>query len=293
MLRSMTAFARTTFSGDEWSVTMELRSVNSRFFDCRVRVPNELSALEERIRRFLKKKLVRGRVDFVLHYESREEIPVAFTPKIELARNYLEAVSRLANGIAKPLDLEAKDLLYLLKDVITAREEEVDTSLIWDRIRPVLESLLDSALEMAKREGAATEKDIRKRLSRIQDLAADISARAQENTKSQADAMRERLVSLLGEFPVDEARIAQEAAVLADRLDINEELVRLESHVSQFYKYLGAGGDVGRKLDFLMQEIFREANTMASKSADTAISHLVVEIKAELEKIREQLQNVV
>ncbi len=293
MLRSMTAFSRKTFSGDTWSTTMELRSVNSRFFDCRVRIPRELAALEERVKKFLKEKLGRGRVDFVLYYESQEEVPVVFTPKVELARNYLDAVTSLAREIERPPELEVKDLLYLLKDVIAAREEDVDTTLIWDRIRPVLEDLLESAVDMAEREGMATEQDIRRHLSRIQELAADISLRAGENTKKQAEAMRERIAALLQDVPLDEVRIAQEAAVLADRLDINEELVRLESHISQFYKYLEAGGDVGRKLDFLVQEIFREANTMTSKAADTAISHLVVEIKAELEKIREQLQNVV
>ena len=293
MLRSMTAFARKSQSGDQWSVTMELRSVNSRFFDCRMRIPRELSPLEEKIKRLLKKRLGRGRVDFVLNYQALEELPVVFTPKIELARNYLDAVWKLADGIERQPELDLKDVLYLLKDVIVAQEEDMDTELVWQRISPVLEDLLESALEMARREGQATEKDIRNHLSRIQELAADISLRARKNTEIQANAMRERIAALLRDVPLDEARIAQEAAILADRLDINEELVRLESHISQFYKYLEAGEDVGRKLDFLVQEIFREANTMTSKSADTTISHLVVEIKAELEKIREQLQNVV
>jgi len=258
-----------------------------------MRIPRELSPLEEKIKRLLKKRLGRGRVDFVLNYQALEELPVVFTPKIELARNYLDAVWKLADGIERQPELDLKDVLYLLKDVIVAQEEDMDTELVWQRISPVLEDLLESALEMARREGQATEKDIRNHLSRIQELAADISLRARKNTEIQANAMRERIAALLRDVPLDEARIAQEAAILADRLDINEELVRLESHISQFYKYLEAGEDVGRKLDFLVQEIFREANTMTSKSADTTISHLVVEIKAELEKIREQLQNVV
>ncbi len=293
MLKSMTTFARHTFSGDGWSATMEMRSVNGRFFDAHIRIPRELMALEDRIRKLLKERLVRGRVDFFLKYESLDEIPVVFIPKIELARNYLDAVERLARGLQKSGDLEIRDLLPLLSDVITAREEEVDTGAIWDRIRPVLEKLLDSAMEMAEREGAATEEDIRSRLGRIQELAAAISEKRSENLEKQTDAIRDRIAALLKDIPVDETRIAQEAAILSDRLDINEELVRLESHISQFYKYLEMREDVGRKLDFLVQEIFREANTMTSKSADTTISHFVVEIKGELEKIREQLQNVV
>ncbi len=293
MLRSMTTFARKAVAGKDWSVTMELRSVNSRFFDARIRIPRELASLEERIRKFLKEHLGRGRVDFFLQYESLDEVPVAFIPKIDLARNYLEAVEMLSNGCDKPIDVGMKDLLFLLKDVIASREEEVDTSGVWEKIGPVLEELVNSASEMAKREGAATENDIKIRLARIQELAAEISKRTMENFEKQAQAMRERIATLMKDVPVDEIRIAQEAAILADRLDINEELVRLESHISQFYKYLEMEEDVGRKLDFLVQEIFREVNTMASKSADAAISHHVVEIKAELEKIREQLQNVV
>lgn len=293
MLKSMTTFARHTFAGDDWSATMEMRSVNSRFFDANIRIPREFMPLEDRIRKYLKERLVRGRVDFSLQYESLEEIPVVFVPKIELARNYLHAVERLARGVQKSGDLEVRDLLPLLKDVITERKEEIDTGVVWERIAPVLENLLDSAMEMAKREGAATEEDIRSRLARIQKLAAAISEKTSENFDKQADTIRERIATLLKDISLDEARIAQEAAILADRLDINEELVRLESHISQFYKYLEMRDDVGRKLDFLVQEIFREANTMTSKSANTTISHFVVEIKGELEKIREQLQNVV
>ncbi len=293
MLRSMTTYARRSFSGEDWSVLMELRSVNSRFFDAHIRIPREFSALEDRIRKLLKERLGRGRVDFSLQYECQEEISTVFSPKIELARNYLEAVKELGEGVGQPGEVEIKDLLFLLKDVISAKEEEVDTQVIWERIRPLLEELISSALEMARREGAATEEDIRRRLARIQELVGEISKRTGKNFEKQAASMRERIEALLKGMPIDEARIAQEAAILADRLDINEELVRLESHISQFYRYLEMPDDVGRKLDFLVQEIFREANTMTSKSADTVISHHVVEIKAELEKIREQLQNVV
>ncbi len=293
MLRSMTTFARLADAGDGWSVVMELRSVNSRFFDARIRLPRELAAIEDRIKKSIKERLGRGRVEFSLHYESEEDIPVAFIPRVDLAKNYMAAVKELSIAIGNPPTLDTRDILMLLKDVIAAREEDVDQEKIWENIRPFLDRLLDSAMEMARQEGAATEKDIRQRLDRIRELTSSISRLAGENFNRQAEAMKTRIAALMKDIPMDDSRIAQEAAMLADRLDINEEIVRLNSHLDQFDKYLDMSEDVGRKLDFLVQEIFREANTMASKSADTKISHLVVEIKAELEKIREQLQNVV
>ncbi len=293
MLRSMTTFARLADAGDGWSVVMELRSVNSRFFDARIRLPRELAAIEDRIKKSIKERLGRGRVEFSLHYESEEDIQVAFIPRVDLAKNYMAAVKELSIAIGNPPTLDTRDILMLLKDVIAAREEDVDQEKIWENIRPFLDRLLDSAMEMARQEGAATEKDIRQRLDRIRELTSSISRLAGENFNRQAEAMKTRIAALMKDIPMDDSRIAQEAAMLADRLDINEEIVRLNSHLDQFDKYLDMSEDVGRKLDFLVQEIFREANTMASKSADTKISHLVVEIKAELEKIREQLQNVV
>jgi len=293
MLRSMTTFARQESEGDAWSLTLELRSVNSRYFDAHIRIPREFMALEDRIRRILKKGLARGRVEFYLQYESHEEIPVTFIPRIELVKNYMTAVDRLAGEIGRPESMEIKDLLMILKDAVIAREGAIDIEQIWARIKTPVERLLKSAIDMASREGMITEGDIRKRLSKIEELSCKIARHAKENFNVQASALRDRISSLLGGVAIDESRITQEAAILADRLDVNEELVRLKSHLSQFYKYLEMEESAGRRLDFLVQEMFREVNTIASKSSDSTISHLVVEIKGELEKIREQLQNIV
>ena len=289
----MTTFARQESEGETWSLTLELRSVNSRYFDAHIRIPREFMALEDRIRRTLKRGLIRGRVEFYLQYESHEEIPVTFIPRIELVKNYMSAVDRLAEEIGRPGHMEVKDLLLILKDAVIAKQGAIDIEQIWIRIKGPVERLLKSAIDMASREGLITEGDIRKRLSKIEELSCRIARHAKENFNIQASALRDKISNLLDGVAIDESRIAQEAAILADRLDINEELVRLKSHLSQFYKYLEVEESAGRKLDFLVQEIFREANTIASKSADSKISHLVVEIKGELEKIREQLQNIV
>ncbi len=289
----MTTFAKKEASGPDWNLSLELKSVNSRYFDLHLRVPREFAPLEDRIRRFLKEKLVRGRVDLFIQYDSLEETPASFEPKIGLAKGYLEAVSKLARATDLEPELKMAELLTLLRDAITAKEEPVDTQLLWERIKGPLEDLVDAALEMAYKEGKATEEDIIKRIKRIEELASRIEARSRQNLKEQQERLKERILSRLKEVPLDEQRLVQEAAILADRLDINEELVRLESHISQFYKYLEIDEQIGRKLDFLLQEIFREVNTITSKSQDSTISHLVVEIKSEIEKIREQLQNIV
>ncbi len=293
MLRSMTTFSRKEAEGPDWNLALELKSVNSRYFDLHLRAPREFSPIEDRIRRFLKERFVRGRMDLFIQYESFEETPSSFQPKIGLAKGYLEAVEKLGEAVQIPTHLKMGELLMLLKDAVSAREERMDAETLWKRIERPLEELVESALEMALKEGKATEDDIRRRLKRIEELAARIEARAKDSLREQQQKMRERIISRLDDLPFDEQRLIQEAAILADRLDINEELVRLESHISQFYKYLETEDLIGRKLDFLLQEIFREVNTITSKSADSTISHLVVEIKSEVEKIREQLQNIV
>ncbi|NPA93904.1 MAG: YicC family protein [Thermodesulfobacteria bacterium] len=293
MLRSMTTYAKAEASGPDWTLSLELKSVNSRYFDLHLRAPREMSGLEDRIRRYLKEKFIRGRVDLYINYETFGDAPAAFEPKLGLAKGYLEAVAELGDALGIEHRLKMSELLMLLRDAIIPKEEQIDIDTLWQRLKEPLEELTISALDMARKEGAATERDIRSRLKRIEELAAQIEARAQENLALQQEKLKERILSRLSDMQLDEQRLIVEAAVLADRLDINEELVRLKSHISQFYKYLEIDEQIGRKLDFLLQEIFREVNTITSKSCDSVISHLVVEIKSEVEKIREQLQNIV
>ncbi len=289
----MTTFSRAEAAGEAWSLDVELKSVNSRFLDAHIRMPRQMSALEDRIRKFLKQRLVRGRVDLFINYESLEESSVTFRPDIALAEGYVQAARRLKMEVGLPGELEISHLLQVLRDAITAKEEPADTELLWSRLAPVLEDAVAAAEKMSEAEAANLVSDISARLDRIEALIEEIGKRAPERLEEAKSALKERIASLLDEAVLDESRLAQEVAILTDRMDITEELVRARSHIGQFRHYLDKGGEVGRRLDFLVQEIFREVNTISSKASDSSISQIVVEIKGELEKIREQVQNLV
>ncbi len=292
-VRSMTAYARQEVNQGDWSVNLELRSVNSRFLDAHIRLPKSLAPLEDRIRKYLKETMIRGRVDLFVTYISMEDSTVSFEPDLAMAREYVKAVDLLKRDLVLPGEFAISDLLTNLNEVILVREAPADTELLWQRIFPLLQDLVKAACTMAQKEAEALVQDISSRLDRIEELLSAIEKRAPERLSQAQETLRERIQAMVADISVDDERIAQEIAVLADRLDITEELVRARSHVGQFRHYLRQGGEVGRRLDFLVQEIFREVNTISSKGSDSSISQMVVEIKGELEKIREQVQNLV
>jgi uncharacterized protein (TIGR00255 family) len=212
---------------------------------------------------------------------------------MDLGRSYLAAVHELAQGLGIDGSLDLSTLLTVLRDVIVVKEQAPESGELWNWIEPALEQLLDGAEAMARSEGTALERELESRISGIEGLVGQIAARSADHLRVVQQAMRDRIQALLTEVPLDEARLAQETTILADRLDITEEIVRTRSHVEQFKVLLAEQSAVGRRLDFLLQELFREINTTAAKSSDSDISHLVVELKSELEKMREQVQNVV
>ncbi len=293
MLRSMTTYARVESVGDGWSLTLELKSVNGRFCDVHIKAPKWMNPFEDRIRKLVRERLVRGRIDLNILHDGGELAMSVFEPDLELGRSYLNAVKILANSLGLDGTPDLQMLLYSLKDVITVRDLERDTEEAWEKIEGPLQELLNRAVSISNREGAALERDIGSRLSQVGEWIEDISRRTTENLETAQQALGDRIQSILKDIPVDRERLAHEAAMLADRLDITEEIVRGRSHIEQFGEYLAGEGAVGRKLDFMLQEIFREVNTIASKSSVSSISHIVVEIKGELEKMREQVQNVV
>lgn len=293
MLRSMTTFARVEYAGDGWSSALELRSVNGRFCDIHIRLPGWMNPIEDRIKKLAQERMIRGRIDLNIQHEDSEATRSVFKPDLELGRSYLDAVKSLADGLGLEGTLDLPTLLCSLGDVITVQEQGPDTEKAWERIKGQLEELLDKAIVMSATEGIALEKDLESRLSLVEQWIEDISRRKEEHLKKAQQALKDRIQSILRDLPADEGRLAQEMAVLADKLDITEEIVRVRSHIEQFRKFFAKEGSIGRKMDFLLQELFREVNTMASKSSDSLISYLVVEIKGELEKMREQVQNVV
>jgi uncharacterized protein (TIGR00255 family) len=213
---------------------------------------------------------------------------------MELANAYLDALNRIAEATGIKNDLSVSELVHAVRDIIVVREEREEADTVFERILPHLESLLDDAVRMSLDEGERLARDISGRIGRIEEFLDKISRQASHNLAESLKALEERINRYLSSCPVDEGRMAQETAILIDRLDITEELVRAESHVKQFRIILETDDrPIGRKLDFLLQELFREVNTMASKSSSDLISQWVVEIKTELEKIREQVQNIV
>ncbi len=293
MIRSMTTFAKVHKEGENWSVNMELRSVNSRFCDVIIRMPKWMAELEDKIRRKVKESLERGRVELSIQFEASDLEIAAFKPDIVTAKAYWEAANQIKQSLNMPGDLELAQLLRLCREAIRPTETDTDMEVVWNRLEPVLNALLDKAISMSIQEGEHLLSDLKKRLDSIEEKVEWIEKRSKEHTKIAQESLRARIKQMLEEFPLDENRVVTEAAFLADRLDITEEIVRAKSHINQFRKYLEQGGAIGRRLDFLLQELFREVNTMGSKSADQEISKAVVEIKGELEKIREQVQNIV
>jgi len=292
-VRSMTTFAKVHQEGDNWSVAMELRSVNSRYCDVYVRMPKWMGELEDRFRKMVKERLERGRVELFIQFEASDMEPTAFKADEGNAKAFMDAAREIKHSLGLSGELDIGQFLIVCREAIRPVENEADISVVWQRVEPALIELLEKAVAMASEEGANLTDDIKKRLTLVEKMLEQIEGRAEVHTREAQIALRDRITQLLGDLPLDENKIVTEAAILADRLDITEEIVRAKSHLKQFRRYLEHGGAIGRRLDFLLQEFFREINTMGSKSADQEISRLVVEIKGELEKIREQVQNLV
>ncbi len=291
-MRSMTAYGRAEHQHEGLAFVVEIRSVNSRYRDVLLRMPRELQALEKEQKDLIAARVGRGRVEASVQLQSDGQAEVyALKLNEPLVESYFKIFDQLAErwGLDREIRL---DTLCQMKDIIILEPRDRDL----EKLRPGLMAALEAALvsldEMRSREGATIEADLRARLSGLAEQAAAIQERAPGLVAAYQDRLKENVRRLLEEVACDEGRIAQEAALFAERSDVTEELVRLGSHVEQFRTYLSAAEPVGRRLDFLVQEMHREVNTLGSKASDAGISGMVVEMKAELEKIREQIQNV-
>ena len=291
MLHSMTAFGRGEVEADGYRFTVEVRSVNHRFCDIQVKLPRRYSRFEEEIRKRVASSLSRGRIEVTVIADEALEKTEHLAVDLELTKTYVRLLRSLQEelGLGGDLRLEA---LLTFRDIFTVREDETSHERAWVVLAEALDGAVTWCLRMRAEEGAAIASDFSQRLQQLDELVGEIEARAPVVTQEARDRIRERIQVLLGEVPVDEARLAQEAAILADKSDITEELVRLRSHLQQFRDQCQAGGPRGRQLEFLLQEIHREINTVGSKSNDLAIAQRVIQAKAELERVREQVQNV-
>jgi len=291
MLKSMTGFGRGEGETTLGKVFVETRSVNHRYCDINVKLPKRLAPFENRIKELIRSQVSRGRIDLSVKLDSFGEERIQLSVDLHLAEQYYRALQSLK----KSLHLKDKISLELLagaKDVITAKEEMGDLEPCWQEILPILKRSFHELDEMKRSEGESLAKDLQQRLERISHQLGEIKQFYPSRMEGYRNRLHERLLSLLEGIDVDPSRFQQEVAFLAERSDITEEIVRAESHLAQLLTALKGEDPVGRKMDFLLQEIHREVNTVSAKANDADSSQRVVEIKAELEKIREQVQNI-
>ncbi|MDR1157051.1 MAG: YicC family protein [Oscillospiraceae bacterium] len=291
MIASMTGYGRAERAGAQRTVTIEIRSVNHRYYDCSVRAPRLFTYLEEAVRARVQKAVTRGKVDvyIMLDFGGAETPDIALNAPV--LEGYLSALHGMADryGLREDLSVMA---LARLPEVFSVRRAEVDAEALLVEVTAAADEALAMFLEMRAREGARLAEDMLSRLDVVEALIAEIEARAPRTVAEYHTRLEARMQEVLHGVGVDENRILAEAALYADRVAVNEETVRLHSHIAQARALLRGGGGVGRKLDFLIQEFNREANTIGSKGNDAEIARLVVDMKSEIEKIREQAQNI-
>jgi uncharacterized protein (TIGR00255 family) len=288
----MTGYGRKEVAGAGIHIAIEVRSVNNRYIDIQVKTPRSLAALEPRVKKAVQGRFSRGRFDVFVTRNGEKERIGRLTLDDALAAQYIGILKDLQArfGLGGEIDLS---LVAGLPELITVTEEKEDTEAVWQLLAEGLGQSLDELDSMRAEEGRALVKDMIRRLDIIASLMKEIHILSPLSVENARKRMAETLSRLLNEQP-DPFRLAQEIAILAERTDVTEELTRLSSHIAQFRSMLAetTGEPVGRKLDFLLQEMGREANTISSKAMDAQISYHVVNIKAELEKIREQAQNI-
>ena len=291
MLKSMTGYGRAEGETTLGRVFVETRSVNHRYCDINIKLPKRLGPFETRIKELIRSQVSRGRIDVSLKADSGEEEKVQLNVDLHLAEQYYRALQALK----EKLQLKDEITLTLLagaKDLITAKEEAGDIEPYWQEMIPILKRSFKEMDDMKRSEGETLGKDLQFRLEKIHQQLEEIKHLFPPRLEAFQKRLHERIRSFLGGVEVDANRFQQEVAFLAERADITEEIVRMESHLAQFVLLLEGEEPVGRKMDFLLQEIHREINTVSAKANDAEISQRVVEIKSELEKIREQVQNI-
>ena len=292
MLRSMTAYAKSEKTQEKLTVLIEIRSYNSRYLDVALRIPHGYLALEEKIKTLISRKVARGRIEVNLQVRDDSGEAYAFEINTPKARAYYDSLVQLKDkfNINSKISI---DLLVSEGGIIKPAEVDFDMEACWPVFEDCINEAIDNLIAMRKREGDFLEADIVARLDGIEESVDQIQKESSDLLSHYQQRLKDRIAALTkGIVEIDPDRIAHEAAFLADRSDISEEVVRAASHIKQFRTIMNSAEPAGRKLNFLMQELNREFNTMGSKTDNTNVSHIIVEVKSDLEKIREQLQNI-
>ncbi len=291
MIKSMTGFGRGESSDEIHSFNVEIRSVNHRYNDIIVKMPKHINYLEEKVKECIKNKISRGRIEVYINLEYIDDSAIEVKVDLSLAKAYKNALDDLINR----LDMEDNvNLFHILNfsDVVKTERKELDEDETWTCLNLAVEEALNSLMNMRIKEGLALKSDLETQLDIMYDIIEKIEERSPLVVKDYKEKLELRIKEILNVDYIDEEKLAYEVAFFADRSDINEEVIRFKSHIKQFRESLEDEEPVGRKLDFLIQEMNREINTIGSKANDLAISNHVVTIKSQLEKMREQVQNI-
>jgi len=288
----MTGFARYENQNGELTCKVEIKSVNNRFIDINTRLPKSLAALELPLKKLVKSKCARGSFDISISLESNGQSGANFEikPNLPLAAQYLKAFNQIRDDLKLQGEIDINTILGQ-RDIVKPELKEADDS-SEETVTSTVEKTLSDLIKMREDEGANLEKDIISQIKGIEKLGGAIKSLQSTTVQEFQDRLKEKIQTLTNGMELDPARMAQETALLADRCDVTEEIIRLKSHLDQFYKLAESDGPQGRKLEFLTQEINREVNTIGSKTIDIEVSKAVIEMKSRLEKIREQLANI-
>ena len=290
-LLSMTGYGSAKGSVEGQEITVELKSVNNRYLDCSVRLPRNFLFAEDTVKQAVSTGVSRGKVDVFVSAQASQDSGTVVSVNEELARGYRDAVARIAETLGLESGLNAFSLARF-PDVLTVERRELDK----DKAAAALSEITVKAVEefnaMREREGERLRRDMLGKLETIEGLVSVVEERSPQTVKEYRERLEARLRDILADRSLDEQRVITEAAIFADRTAVDEETVRLRSHIAQFRTMLEEGSPIGRKMDFLVQEFNRESNTIGSKCSDASLAKVVVDLKSEIEKIREQLQNV-
>jgi len=291
MIKSMTGYGGAKGLSGKLEISAEIRSVNNRYLDCTIKLPRVYSAFEDKLKTLIQNSVTRGKVDAFISVDSSKADDVQISVNHHLAAAYINAVKAISNEYDIPVDVDVMEIARF-PDVLQAVKSEYNPEQLCEDICAVLKEAIAGFNEMRGREGLKLRQDISERLASIENLTALADEISPKSVAEYRVKLETRLNEMLGSSGIDEARILTEAAIFADRVAVNEETVRLRSHIGQLREMLESKEPVGRKMDFIVQELNREANTIGSKGNDIAMSKVIVDLKAEIEKIREQAQNI-
>lgn len=291
MIRSMTGYGRASDTLDGMAITVEIKSVNHRYFEFSSRTPRAYGFLDEKLKSYVQSRVSRGKVECYVQIDALEEADVQVLLNASLAQGYLKAFEELHERFGLDNDVRVSTLSRY-SDIFTLHKEQADEDKIWNAVQTVAKQAVDRFIEMRLREGERLTQDVLSRADAILSHVAFIESRSPETVREYNEKLLQRMQTVLENTQIDEQRILLEAAIYADKVAVAEETVRLRSHIDQLREFFTSQEAVGRKLDFLVQEINREANTIGSKAQDVEIARHVIDVKAEVEKIREQIQNI-